>query len=263
MLSSDPTEMLSDEPLLYGTQSRGNVYKYIGMEIAIPDEEDKNPPVSKIVIANVTRDLIPLARSVSSPPKVTIEAVLSSDLDSVEFSIPQMDMVNVQYDASQLTFSLAIDSLSTEPYPSGAFDPAKFPRLVLLSMFDSFIGLPYVDGGRSFAGVDCWGLVWLVHHEVRGVELPSFHERYTLPADRKVIDGIVAGTLDAFDEIAAGQEQPFDAVLMRDAGRVCHVGLVVRPGRLLHIERGHTSQIENYRTGLIKSRVVGFYRFKG
>lgn len=128
-LSSDPTERLSTDPLLYGTQSRGNVYKYIGMDIAIPDEEDKNPPASKLIVSNVARGLIPLARSVSTPAKITIEAVLASALDDVEFSIPRMDMINVQYDASQLTFSLSIDALTTEPYPAGSFDPSGFPGL--------------------------------------------------------------------------------------------------------------------------------------
>jgi hypothetical protein len=128
-LSSDPTERLSDAPLLYGTQSRGNVYKFIGMDITIPDEEDKNPPASKLVVSNATRDLIPLARSVSTPAKITIEAVLSSAVNDVEFSIPRMDMVNVQYNASELTFSLSIDALTTEPYPAGSFDPSGFPGL--------------------------------------------------------------------------------------------------------------------------------------
>jgi cell wall-associated NlpC family hydrolase len=130
-------------------------------------------------------------------------------------------------------------------------------------MWDRFVGLPYRDGGRDFDGVDCWGLVWLAHREERGIVLPSFHDRYTLPADRKVIGNIVAGVLDAFDDIAPGAEQPFDQVLMRDAGRLCHVGMVIGAGRLLHIERGETSRIESYRGGRIKGRIAGIYRFKG
>jgi hypothetical protein len=77
----------------------------------------------------VTRDLIPLARSVSSPPQVRIEAVLASDPDAVEMTVPVMDMSNLQYDASALVFDLTIDALVTEPFPSGTFSPAYFGGL--------------------------------------------------------------------------------------------------------------------------------------
>ncbi len=128
-LTTDPTERFSTDPLLYGTTSRGVQYLYVGMDVTLPDEQDKNPPASKLVVSNVNRDLIPLARSVNSPPSVTFEAVLASALDVVEFSIPALDMINLQYDAGQLTFSLAMDALTSEPYPAGSFSPSSFPGL--------------------------------------------------------------------------------------------------------------------------------------
>jgi hypothetical protein len=128
-LSTDPTERLSLDPLVYGTTSRGDEYLYVGMAVTLPDEQDKNPPASKLVISNTTRQLIPLARSVTSPPSVKIEAVLASSPDTVELAVPALDMVGLTYDAGQLTFSLSIDALTTEPFPSGSFDPASFPAL--------------------------------------------------------------------------------------------------------------------------------------
>lgn len=128
-LTTDATERFSTDPLMYRTRSRGIDFLYAGVDITIPDEQDKSPPASKLTIANVSRDLIPLARSVSSPPSVKIEAVLASDLDTVEMTFPAMDMSNLQYDANQLVFDLTMDSLATEPYPSGTFSPAYFPGL--------------------------------------------------------------------------------------------------------------------------------------
>jgi len=129
-LTTDPTERKSTDPLVYRTMSRGEEYLYAGVDITIPDEQDKSPPVSKLTIANVTRDLIPLARSVSTPPAVKIEAVLGSALDDVEMIWPAMDMTNLTYDASFLQFDLTMDALVTEPYPSGTFSPAAFPGLI-------------------------------------------------------------------------------------------------------------------------------------
>lgn len=128
-LSTDPTERFSTDPLMYRTRSREIDFLYAGIDVTLPDEQDKSPPASKLTIANVTRGLIPLARSVSTPPAVKIEVVLASDPDTVEMTWPAMDMTNLTYDASFLTFDLTIDALVTEPYPSGTFSPASFPGL--------------------------------------------------------------------------------------------------------------------------------------
>lgn len=129
-LSTDPTERFSDVPLMYRTQSRGIDFLYAGIDITLPDEKDRSPPASKLTIANISRDLIPLARSVNSPPSVKIEAVLASALDDVEMTWPALDMSNLQYDASALVFDLTMDALLTEPYPYGTFSPAAFPALI-------------------------------------------------------------------------------------------------------------------------------------
>lgn len=128
-LTTDPTARFSDVPLVYGTMSRGVQFLYAGIDVTLPDEQDKAPPASKLTIANVTRELIPLARSVSTPPSVKIEAVLASAPDAVEMIWPAMDMSNLSYDASFLQFDLTMDALVTEPYPSGTFSPASFPGL--------------------------------------------------------------------------------------------------------------------------------------
>ncbi len=127
---------------------------------------------------------------------------------------------------------------------------------------DRFVGIPWADKGRDFAGVDCWGLLWLVMRELRGIEVPSYSDRYVTAGDRRALNALIAGEMVPWREIAAGDEQPFDAVLIREGRFLRHVGLVVDPGRLLHISQGATSVIERYREGLLKMRVVGFYRHR-
>lgn len=129
LLTTDPTERITTDPLVYGTVSRGNTYLFAGVDITLPDEQDKSPPTSKLTVENVTRSLIPLARSISTPAQVKIEAVLASDPDTVETTFAEFDMTNLAYDASALNFDLTIDSLATEPFPAGSFSPADFPGL--------------------------------------------------------------------------------------------------------------------------------------
>lgn len=129
LLSTDATERLTTDPLTYGTVSRSNTYLYAGIDVTLPDEQDKTPPASKLTIQNVTRDLVPLARSVNTPPQVAIEAVLASAPDTVEMTWPVMDMSNLTADVSTLQFDLTVDALTTEPYPAGNFNAAGFPAL--------------------------------------------------------------------------------------------------------------------------------------
>jgi hypothetical protein len=129
LLSTDPSARITTDPLVYGTASRGSTFLYAGIDVSLPDEQDRTAPASKLIVSNITRDIIPLARSVSTPPAIKIEAVLLSAPDTVEMSWPALNMTNLNYDASALTFDLTMDALATEPYPAGSFDPASFPAL--------------------------------------------------------------------------------------------------------------------------------------
>jgi len=133
-----------------------------------------------------------------------------------------------------------------------------------MSPLDPFVGIPYLDRGRTIEGCDCYGLLRLVMAELRGVELPSFSDLYVTAADIHAIACLVEGGLDQWDRVAAGKEQAFDGVLMRRGRDIRHIGVVIEPGRLLHVDRGQTSRIERYRPPApLAARVVGFYRFRG
>lgn len=127
-------------------------------------------------------------------------------------------------------------------------------------MFDRFVGIPYADKGRGEA-VDCWGLVCRVFRELRGVELPSYAEAYVTAEDARAIADLVAGELAPWQTVAPGAERAFDCVLMRERGFPRHIGVVTQPGMVLHVQRGSTSLIERYRSGPLRFRLVGFYRF--
>ena len=129
-------------------------------------------------------------------------------------------------------------------------------------IFDRFVGIPYLDRGRSIVGLDCYGLVHLVFRELRGIDLPSHAERYVTGSDRKAMARLIAGELDDWTEIPAGQEAVFDGVLMREGNFPRHIGIVTYPGMLLHVSDGETSRIERYRSGILANRIVGFYRYR-
>jgi cell wall-associated NlpC family hydrolase len=123
-----------------------------------------------------------------------------------------------------------------------------------------YIGLPWLDLGRDRAGVDCWGLPRLVYAEVKGIDLPSYTGLWISPRERAEIAAIVAADSAKYPWLLVEDAREFDIVMIRRAGIDCHVGLVVEPGRMLHVVEGGDSCIERYDTGRWKEKVSGIYR---
>jgi len=101
-----------------------------------------------------------------------------------------------------------------------ALPAAELPadRVALLDSARDFLGLPYLWGGTSPAGLDCSGLV---HHTYRrgGVVVPR-------DADAQ---------RSAATPVPLGRERPGDLYFFGGAGaEITHVGFVVSAGRMLH-----------------------------
>lgn len=130
-----------------------------------------------------------------------------------------------------------------------------------------YIGLPFRDHGRDPAkhgGLDCWGLVRWVYAQELGVVLPSYidevDERATLAMQIKRLAPVfLAGTV-SWQMVPKDQHKAFDVVLLRRGNYACHVGVVTRPGTMLHVERGINAMLEEYSWGNCSTRVVGVYR---
>jgi len=128
-LSSDTTSRLTTDPLIYGTESRGNQFLFLPFSAVLPDDKDEAPPQAKVVIDNIDREIIPLLRSTSTPSSVTLELVLASSPDVVEMSYAALDLVAADYDSQSITISLAMDAFVTEPYPADTMNPSSFPGI--------------------------------------------------------------------------------------------------------------------------------------
>ena len=124
--------------------------------------------------------------------------------------------------------------------------------------FEGFVGIPWLDGGRTRDGVDCWGLFWLVYKEVFGIELPSYSEDYTTALDRIIVRRLVDNKPDYWVRVlypAVG-----DGAVMHIAGRP-HIGVYIGDDLILHIEKNLGAKIENYRSMKMVNMLDGFYRY--
>lgn len=122
-----------------------------------------------------------------------------------------------------------------------------------------YIGIPYLEHGRSRSGCDCWGLVRMVLTEHFSHVLPSLSEEY-----ESVNSELTAALIDRHKPTVQAERVdeffPGDIVVFRVLGLPSHVGVIVGPNYVLHIERGAASIAERLDSRRICSRIEGIYR---
>lgn len=125
-----------------------------------------------------------------------------------------------------------------------------------------YIGLPWQFAGRSRDGVDCWGLLWLVYRDVLGIAVASYAQETMDAPEREQIATLLHHDrkISPWSDIQPGSELPFDMAVFRRAGIDSHVGIVVEPGRMLHIAHDTESRVERFDQGRWKTRLVAIHR---
>jgi cell wall-associated NlpC family hydrolase len=125
-----------------------------------------------------------------------------------------------------------------------------------------YIGIPFLRLGRSVAGVDCYGLHWLIEWEQNGRDLPRWDGRDFDPRDP-------AGIADLFDQgrtayTVVERAEPFDIAVLKIHGLPAHMGVMVDRRIMIHACDGHgavrSAEIGGHEWPAHK--VAGFYRLK-
>lgn len=101
---------------------------------------------------------------------------------------------------------------------------------------DPYMRIPFRDRGRDRqTGADCYGLARLILWEQAGVDMPAFD---ALESEERA--ETIAREAEMLIPILPGEEKRFDLVVLRAIdGRTSsdsHLGLVTRPGWLVHTE---------------------------
>lgn len=149
-----------------------------------------------------------------------------------------------------------------------------------------FVGLPWMERGRTRAGIDCYGLLRLPFEEKKGLSLRSYDGEYLSTSERDEIAVLLGGGTAippwvpvndgtdpeslrgalrskerrAWAERCGALAREFDMIVFQRAGIDAHVGLVVDRGRMLHISETTESRIERFDTDRWLPRFAGLYR---
>lgn len=111
---------------------------------------------------------------------------------------------------------------------------------------EDYIGIPWKDGGRSRAGIDCAGLAWLWLRENAGLDAP---------APESSVARLNATKAPRWKMM--GEWRRGDVVFFRyrPTCEIRHVAIFLGRNQFLHIIRGHESRIDNGLTLLERAKL--------
>lgn len=125
--------------------------------------------------------------------------------------------------------------------------------------YHKFLGIPYKHLGRSFKGVDCYGLLLLYYKELFGIELKDWW--YEKDWSKKGCDYFIQN----YPHVATKVTDPkvHDAVLFfidRQTKVANHAGIIVEGGTGI-IQAVKSGVIfSNISSPILQTRVEGYYR---
>jgi len=122
--------------------------------------------------------------------------------------------------------------------------------------FEKYIGIPFVEYGRSFKGVDCYGLVWLAFKEELGIELPDYDERVFGRDWKGASRGHFLENVNQCWEIVSGSVfHLFDCHIFHDdEGIDSHIGFHIGSSKFLHCLENQSAMVGKLEVW--KSRLV-------
>jgi cell wall-associated NlpC family hydrolase len=118
------------------------------------------------------------------------------------------------------------------------------------------IGVVFIDGGRGFDGWDCWGLLVKAYAEVYNIEVESFDGLTGLNSTES--NRLFEENYKSWVEIKQEEEKSGDLIAFR--GALVHIGVIIKPGLMLHTENKMGTCVEPYNSPVWKRRILGIFR---
>ena len=120
----------TDQDVVYGLVGPGGKnFTFVPMQITLPQEDEAQAPKCSLTFNDVTRYATPLIRTLTGPPKVLLQLVLSNTPSIPEVSFDGLYITSFTYNADSVTAELSMVDYEREPFPMHTFSPKYFPGL--------------------------------------------------------------------------------------------------------------------------------------
>lgn len=135
-LSTDPTERFSFDPLTYGTRSAWRApegeraeYEFIVVMARVPDDTSGAPAAAQLVIEMHDDRLGELLLSTIEPAIVHMALVTSDDPDNPERQWADLEIIGVDIEGGDISFTLSRDPTAEYPFPARRKVRDRFPGM--------------------------------------------------------------------------------------------------------------------------------------
>jgi len=135
-LSTDNTERLSDDPLMYGTRStwRGanpltEPFLWIIASAVLPGDAEDAPASAQIVVENLDAEMVTLLRSFTEPAEISIAVIMAGTPDLIEAEWGGLQLTSADITAGEIVLTISRDEVELEPFPPGRMTRLNFPGL--------------------------------------------------------------------------------------------------------------------------------------
>lgn len=130
-----------------------------------------------------------------------------------------------------------------------------------------YVGAPYVPGGRTIKGFDCWGLIHLIWSNEFGTELDYFdgvayHDPSSCKELQKAAEDVVSrATKTNWSEVPIENADKGTVLTVSLRGHLMHCAAVIRPGIMLQALENVGCHAVDYTSPLWNRRVLKGYKY--
>lgn len=124
-------------------------------------------------------------------------------------------------------------------------------------IINKYLGIPFLHGGRTLNGLDCWGLIIAIYADL-GFKLLDIEEEYTPDWQFKNKNYFIENYCKEWKR--ATLPELFDGVLFKSGKNIAnHAGVVLSDNRFIHTCKAGTiiSRLDEW-----KNKIEGFYHLK-
>lgn len=135
-LSTDPTERLSEDPLMYGTRSSWDgadpmtePYLFVLASAEQPSDLEDAPAAGRIRLENIDNRIAETLRAFTSRAEIKMAVVRASAVNEPDAEFHDMRLMSASGDAGEVQLDFSRQPIEEEIVPMERFSKARFPGL--------------------------------------------------------------------------------------------------------------------------------------
>ncbi|HBU15722.1 MAG: hypothetical protein A2092_13470 [Rhodobacteraceae bacterium GWE1_64_9] len=135
-LSTDPTERIQADPLVYGTRSswRGadpvqEPFLWVVASAILPSDMEDAPASGTIALEILDPEMARLVRSYTTRATIHMAVVLASSPDLIEGEWTDLQILSADIDTGEILLNFSREEVENELFPTGRMTRGRFPGL--------------------------------------------------------------------------------------------------------------------------------------